>query len=217
RRSGVSGPGGWPAVNRWRTSRPSPISPLRPTLRAPLSVDHELRPLVGGVSRPSPHDHGLPARDRRKPRATVGAVMDADGPVAAEAVVGAAEASVDGVIADESFHGEDWYGEPLADRAYTRCTFTDVDLTEAHSRGTVFEECHFSLVRFNASRHTDSAFLRCTFQRATLFEATFTGCKLTGSTFDQCELRPLRITGGDWSFVGLAGADLRGVRIEGTR
>src|SRR5262245_24303164 len=117
-------------------------------------------------------------RDRRTSRTTVGAVKDADGPVAAEAVVGAAEAVVgatgalaDGVIADESFQGEDWYGEPLADRAYTRCTFTDVDLTEAHSRGTVFEECHFSLVRFNASRHTDSAFLRCTFQRCNLFEA----------------------------------------------
>ena len=118
---------------------------------------------------------------------------------------------------DEAFTGEDWYGEEMADRSYTRCTFTDVDLTESSTRGTVFEECTFSNVRFNASRHSDSAFLRCTFARSNLFETEFTGCKLTGSTFTHCDLRPLTVEGGDWSFVGLAEADLRGTVFRRTR
>jgi len=83
-------------------------------------------------------------------------------------------------VEDESFLSDDWYGEDLADRAYTRCFFTNVDLTEATSRGAVFTECSFGGVRFNTSQHTDSAFLRCTFDRCNLFEAEFTGCKLVG-------------------------------------
>jgi len=121
------------------------------------------------------------------------------------------------LIEDESFSDENWYGEELTDRSYARCKFSHVDLTEASSRGAVFEECNFGNVLFNASRHTDSAFLRCTFKRCNLFEAEFTGCKMTGSTFNQSELRPLRVLGGDWSFVGLPGADLRGVIIQGVR
>jgi uncharacterized protein YjbI with pentapeptide repeats len=120
-------------------------------------------------------------------------------------------------IVGASYTDEDWYGEDLADRSYLTCTFAQVDLTEATSRGAVFEECTFSLVRLNASRHEDSAFLRCSFVRCDLFDAELTGCKLTGSTFTESTLRPLRVTGGDWSFVGLAGADLRGVTIKGTR
>jgi uncharacterized protein YjbI with pentapeptide repeats len=81
----------------------------------------------------------------------------------------------------------------------------------------VFTECSFGGVRFNASRHQDSAFLRCTFDRCNLFEASFTGCKLVGSTFTECDLRPLTVDGGDWSFVTLARADLRGVGFAGTR
>ena len=104
-------------------------------------------------------------------------------------------------IADESFSGIDWYGEDLADRAYTRCQFFDVDLTEAQSRGAVFTECTFGNVQFNASRHTDSAFIRCTFKRCNLFEAEFTGCKLVGSGFLESTLRPLVVSAGDWSFA----------------
>lgn len=50
-----------------------------------------------------------------------------------------------------------------------------------------------------------------------MFEAEFSGCKLVGSTFAQTSLRPLTVTGGDWSFVALPGADLRGVAITHTR
>ena len=43
------------------------------------------------------------------------------------------------IFEDEAFRSEDWYGEEIGDRSYARCTFTDVDLTEASTRGTVFE------------------------------------------------------------------------------
>jgi uncharacterized protein YjbI with pentapeptide repeats len=36
------------------------------------------------------------------------------------------------------------------------------------------------------------------------------GCKLTGSTFVRRRLRPLTVEGGDWSWVSLRSADLRG-------
>ncbi|MEU4676217.1 pentapeptide repeat-containing protein [Micromonospora sp. NPDC023737] len=118
---------------------------------------------------------------------------------------------------DATFRDEDWYGEELTDRRFVRCSFFEVDLTEAVSRGAVFDGCTFGNVKFNGSRHTDSAFTRCAFQRCNLFEAEFTGCKLVGSTFAQCDLRPLTISGGDWSFVALPRADLRGVRITDVR
>jgi fluoroquinolone resistance protein len=121
------------------------------------------------------------------------------------------------LVEGESFRNEDWYAEELLDVHYRGCEFHHVDLTEAWSRGAIFEECVFGNVRFNASRHTDSAFLRCTFKRCNLFEAEFTGCKLTGSVFHQSTLRPLRVIGGDWSFVGLPGADLRGITMQGVR
>ncbi|WP_420813628.1 pentapeptide repeat-containing protein [Planosporangium thailandense] len=121
------------------------------------------------------------------------------------------------LIEDASFDDEDWYGEELADRAYTRCTFSQVDLTEAQTQGVVFTDCAFVDVRFNTSRHASSAFVGCTFERCNLFDAEFVGCKLTGSTFHKSALRPLRVIGGDWSFVGLSGADLRDATVEGTR
>jgi fluoroquinolone resistance protein len=120
-------------------------------------------------------------------------------------------------VDDEAFSNEDWYGEELVERTYTKCSFSQVDLTEATSHGAVFEECSFANVRWNASRHSDSAFLRCTFKRCNFFEAEFVGCKLVGSAFDQSTLRPLRIIGGDWSFVALPGADLRGITARGVR
>jgi len=112
-------------------------------------------------------------------------------------------------VEDRSFAGDDWWGEDLGERVYLRCRFADVDLTEATSRGARFEECQFFNVRFNSGRHADSALLRCTFRKCNLFDTTWEGCKLVGSSFDDCDLRPMTVTGGDWSFVHLAGADLR--------
>ncbi|MFI6132548.1 pentapeptide repeat-containing protein [Micromonospora sp. NPDC051141] len=120
-------------------------------------------------------------------------------------------------VEDVTYRQQDWYAEELVDRHFVRCEFFDVDLTEAVSRGAVFTECVFGTVAFNASRHVDSAFTRCTFTRCNLFEAEFAGCKLVGSSFDRCDLRPLRVDRGDWSFVALPGADLRGARITDVR
>jgi uncharacterized protein YjbI with pentapeptide repeats len=118
---------------------------------------------------------------------------------------------------DEVFSGEDWYARQFAGERFRRCRFVDIDLTECGSDGALFEECTFASVRFNASVHRDSAFLRCLFERSNLFEAEFTGCKLIGSSFVESDLRPLTVTEGDWSFVALRMADLRGVRFTGVR
>jgi fluoroquinolone resistance protein len=116
-----------------------------------------------------------------------------------------------------TLRGEDWYGDEIVNREYTDCAFYDVDMTELVNRGSVFERCTFGNVRFNASEHTDAAFVSCTFKRCNLFDAVFQGCKLVGSVFQECTLRPMRVRGGDWSFAGLAGADLRGSRFEDVR
>ena len=60
-------------------------------------------------------------------------------------------------------------------------------------------------------------FAQCTFRRTSLFAATLAGCKLVGSVFDGCTLRPMTVEGGDWSFVSLVKADLGGVDLSGVR
>lgn len=142
---------------------------------------------------------------------------NADPDVRQRPLVGSYPGLVAAKIEGRSFRDVDWYGEKLADREYRDCGFHHVDLTEATSVGAVFDQCVFDNVRFNTSRHTDSAFLRCTFARSSLFDAEFEGCKFTGSTFEESELRPLRVVGGDWSFVTLRCADLRGVTFQGVR
>ena len=62
-----------------------------------------------------------------------------------------------------------------------------------------------------------SAFLRCTFTAAVLRDATFDGCKLTGSDLSGAMLRPLRVIGGDWSYVTCAGSDLTGLDLSGVK
>ena len=82
---------------------------------------------------------------------------------------------------DEVFAGDDWYGRELAGDVFLRCTFSDVDLVEATSAGARFEACRFGNTRLNASRHQDTAFVQCVFERCSLFDAEFDDCKLTGS------------------------------------
>lgn len=97
-------------------------------------------------------------------------------------------------------------------------SFADADLVELVTTGCTFEECDFSGARLNASEHTATAFLRCRFRRTNLFGASFIGCKLTGSVFlDGCNLRPLTVDGGDWSYVSLRGQDLRTIALPGVR
>ncbi|MEW9547965.1 pentapeptide repeat-containing protein [Nonomuraea sp. NPDC050783] len=62
-----------------------------------------------------------------------------------------------------------------------------------------------------------SVSLNCTFRRCTFSGATFTGCELTGGMFGGCGCRPPKVEGGDRSFVGQPGADLRDSAFTGVR
>jgi fluoroquinolone resistance protein len=112
---------------------------------------------------------------------------------------------------------EDWRGQDLSGRSYTAVAFFDVDLTETKNRAASFEDCAFLDCAFNVSAHDDAAFLNCTFTRCTFFDTTFTGCKLIGTMFDRCTHGLMRVVGGDWSMVGLPGADLRQASFRGVR
>ncbi|MBH1934779.1 pentapeptide repeat-containing protein [Streptomyces sp. AV19] len=113
---------------------------------------------------------------------------------------------------------EDWHGRRLTpDDRHERHTFLDTDWTEVENEGAVFEECDFAGVRFNASRHTGAAFVNCTFRDCTFFDTKFTDCKFAGSRFQGAAFTLLEVSGGDWSFTDLAGADLRGAVFDRVR
>jgi fluoroquinolone resistance protein len=109
---------------------------------------------------------------------------------------------------DSEVRDEDWGGRELLRQTYTRVAFIDVDLSEVVSEGAVFDECTFRGVRFNVSQHRSTAFLNCAFTRCSFFDTTFSGCKAVGSKFQACSFDLVKVDGGDWSFVGLRGADL---------
>lgn len=112
---------------------------------------------------------------------------------------------------------DDWADRPLSGETHENVAFHDLDLTESDNDGGTFTECVFNRTRFNASRHAGAAFVNCTFSHCTFFDVTFEGCKLVGSFFDQGQFGLLTIAGGDWSFVGLPGADLRKSTITDVR
>jgi fluoroquinolone resistance protein len=118
---------------------------------------------------------------------------------------------------DTTVSGGDWYGKDISGEIHTRVAFIDLDLTEVENDGAVFEECTFRRARFNASAHTDAAFLNCTFRNCNFFDARFTQCKLVGSMFDRCTFDIMKVVGGNWSLVGLPGADLRTASFSGVR
>ncbi|WP_254711795.1 pentapeptide repeat-containing protein, partial [Streptomyces sp. TRM64462] len=122
------------------------------------------------------------------------------------------------ITRDLVVRGEDWYGRELgAGDAYAGCTFYDLDWTEGASEGALFDGCTFSGVRFNASRHSGTAFTNCTFRKCVLFDARFEGCKVVGSRFVESTFGLLVVGGGDWSYAGLARADLRKAELDGVR
>ena len=120
-------------------------------------------------------------------------------------------------MATAEIRNEDWVGRELGGYTATGIAFIGVDLSEITTDTATFEDCTFRDVRFNVSHHSRSGFLNCTFAGCNFFETTFTGCKLVGSSFNRCKLDLLKISDGDWSFVGLAGADLRTATIDGAR
>ncbi|MET0788721.1 MAG: pentapeptide repeat-containing protein [Cellulomonas sp.] len=113
--------------------------------------------------------------------------------------------------------GEDWYARDLSGQEFRNVEFVDLDLTEASGVGAVFEECVFRNAKLNASVHTDAAFINCTFHRSNFFDVRFERCKLIGSMFDGCTFDLTVVEGGNWSFVGLPGADLHSARFTGVR
>jgi uncharacterized protein YjbI with pentapeptide repeats len=104
---------------------------------------------------------------------------------------------------------EDWGCEDLSGRSWSRHSFLDVDMSETTGRGAVFDGCSFVGVRFNVARHVDSAFTNCVFRGCTFFDTRFDDCKFVGSLFQESTFALLQVHGGDWSFTGLPGADLR--------
>ncbi|HWB35028.1 MAG TPA: pentapeptide repeat-containing protein [Rugosimonospora sp.] len=114
--------------------------------------------------------------------------------------------------------GEDWYGLDLSGQAHSGTTFVDLDLTESTSgAGLAFEDCVFHNAKFNAAEHTGAAFVNCTFAGCAFFAAVLVDCKFVGSSFDRCTFDQLVVRGGDWSFAGLPGADLRSASFTDVR
>lgn len=113
--------------------------------------------------------------------------------------------------------GVDWSGDDISRQEHTRVLFVDLDLTEVENEGAVFTECTFRRAKFNVSVHRNAAFVNCTFQNCNFYDARFTGCKLVGSLFDRCTFDNLAVEGGNWSFAGLPGADLRTARFRGVQ
>ncbi|HEV2640931.1 MAG TPA: pentapeptide repeat-containing protein [Actinocrinis sp.] len=112
---------------------------------------------------------------------------------------------------------EDWYARDLSDQNHAQVEFIDLDLTETTGHGASFTDCTFRGVRFNVTTQTGAAFTNCTFKRCVFFEAAFTECKFVGSMFDQCTHDLMKVEGGDWSFTGLPGADLRSAAFQDVR
>jgi uncharacterized protein YjbI with pentapeptide repeats len=118
---------------------------------------------------------------------------------------------------DETVTSADWYGDDLGGVAHERVLFQGLDMTEASGQGARFVDCTFRDSKLSCLELADSAFENCTFLRCSFFDSTLTGCKLVGALFDDCRFEQLRVEGGDWSFVGLPGADLRRARLHGVR
>jgi fluoroquinolone resistance protein len=110
-----------------------------------------------------------------------------------------------------------WDPGAVSGSRYDAVLFTDVDLSDFEDRGASFDACSFRGIRFNASSHVDAAFTNCTFAGCNFFDVRFTRCKLVGSVFDRCTFDLLAVEGGDWSLVGLPGADLRKATFHGVR
>jgi uncharacterized protein YjbI with pentapeptide repeats len=111
----------------------------------------------------------------------------------------------------------DWYEADLSRVTHERVLFQDLDMTDSVGTGARFVDCTFRGAQLDRCALDAASFENCTFVRCSFVGASFTGCKFVGSTFDAAAAERLVVDGGDWSFVGLAGADLRRARIDGVR
>lgn len=55
----------------------------------------------------------------------------------------------------------------------------------------------------------------CDFRRTSFFDATFEGCKLIGSVFSDCVMRPMKVVGGQWRGVTIRGTNLSKLDLAG--
>ncbi|MCW2496983.1 pentapeptide repeat-containing protein [Jatrophihabitans sp.] len=118
----------------------------------------------------------------------------------------------------ETVTGEDWYGDELSGRVASQITYVDLDLSESRSGGGLeFTECVFRRAQFDQAVHTSAAFLNCVFLDCTFFGAQLLDCKFLGSMFSRCTFERMTVRGGDWSFVGLPGANLGTATFEDLR
>jgi fluoroquinolone resistance protein len=120
-------------------------------------------------------------------------------------------------VVDESFEGADLRGRTFEDTDFVRCRFDEAALEDAGSTAVTFTECTFDGAELTNSVHHRSAFLNCSFVRVGLRGVNWDGCKMTGSTFWECRTQPMSINGGDWSYVSLGEANLRGLDLTGVR
>ena len=104
--------------------------------------------------------------------------------------------------------GANWESKDISGQQLTRVEFVNVDLTEVRNVGAVFTECTFRQCKFNVSSHKDAAFINCTFKSCSFFDTKFHDCKFVGSMFDRCTYDLMAVSGGNWSHVGLPGANL---------
>ncbi|MEZ0610573.1 pentapeptide repeat-containing protein [Fibrella sp. WM1] len=73
--------------------------------------------------------------------------------------------------------GIDFSGQPLPNDEYELCTFTRCTFTNADLSKRAFYDCTF----------TDCTFVGAKLNRTALREVTFVGCDLTGLRFDHCD------------------------------
>lgn len=130
----------------------------------------------------------------------------------AERKHGAKAPATDSLVA-----GANWDGQDISGQLHTRVEFVDLDLTEARNNGAVFTDCTFRRCKFNVSVHKDAAFVNCTFKSCTFFDTKFIECKFVGSMFDRCTYDLMEISGGNWSHVGLPGANLDKATLKNVR
>jgi uncharacterized protein YjbI with pentapeptide repeats len=116
-----------------------------------------------------------------------------------------------------TFDATSWGDRSFSGSRHVAVLFVGTDLSDVVEQRATFTDCTFRGVLFSGSSHVDAAFTNCTFTDCTFFDTRFTRCKLVGSMFDRCAFRLLMVDEGDWSFVGLPGADLRHATFDRTR
>jgi len=118
---------------------------------------------------------------------------------------------------DESFDGLQQAETQLQGSRFRSCSFRHANLEALVTAGCLFDSCDLTEVRFNASKHVNSAFVNCRFRGTHLFAAKFEDCKLTGSVFEAVRWSGFSNSGGDWSYTNLRHSNLKGVSLRGAR